>query len=657
MINQVKSPLKYSPANNPIIFGFSGDSPNLVLFQTQLVEDTTQSVIYTGNIFPPPLSNKANINLSKQLSALVRSDVDNAYGTIVTGKTRNTIGYRMNVSEYGYSSAGTLSLISTATTNTYYAFEAGLDISNYTNSYTSTSHLMSSAGTGSFLTFQPNNKAVNAFSNEQLYFLQDGYSALTVNINAKGSNRTFGVSANTGNTYVISPAVPATKASAHIVFTGSSSGAGDNISVFVSGSTLLGAYTASTSAVTATLLAAGLQASIDLNALGYTTTRNNADITIIAPSGGTAGNSITLTTAIGNTATTFTSATASTSASVLILGYTLPPLGAEVNIDTTDPTYGYISLANYFVDSSDTTLSAFTTHLVAAINAGGYGYTASLSTSSRFTITARSGTGSIMNGVTVGVYSPYFTIYSDFAGGMDAGGSSGFTQFHSLLPHYKTSFTGGTDAIAQVTGVRLPFMVRVATSPRSLITQGITGLSKGDTYIVTVKTNSTGTTLSEARTYVYDDTGCNVDLMNVMFTNSLGGVDSIQMVAPQESVSVNKQTIKKNELDTDNVTPYVTNGVFNVSDMTYASTPKVTIKAYTKPLSDEESKYLVELVNSKNIYLELTNGQLLPVQLKTTNYSIQKKRYINRELIQYQFEFSLPDNFLPSLSSASYIIN
>ena len=298
-------------------------------------------------------------------------------------------------------------------------------------------------------------------------------------------------------------------------------------------------------------------------------------------------------------------------------------------------------------------INGYISNLVGHINSNTYGYVATQTSTSGYTITAPSGMGSSIN--TKPVYTYFYTT---------SGGVSGAYIFGGGV-NDKPAFTGD-----------LSKMNRINCSPSALQNAGITGLTYGTEYSIFVKDvrdntitengffdiimdsfgNLVGTLLSEKRYFKYQDTPCNLDLVNILFTNSQGGVDSIQLVNPQSSVAVSKLSIKKNNinLNADNV--YETNGVYNTNDLTYDTTSKASFKVWTKTLSDEQANWLVELVNSKNIYVVLNTGELVPVQLKTTSFNPVKFKYKPLEVQVYQFEFTLSDNFLPMLSTGSSII-
>lgn len=542
MISILKTPLQYTPAYNPIVFSFSG-SPETVLFKISLLESETDTTIFTGNIYPTPLNpTVANINLTKQLSSLVFPDIDNTIDVAIT-KPNNIIGYKLNVVDYGITSGGTLNKLTTGyTTNTFYCYDGKMDIQNFTS--TTSVNVINEGHSANFLTLQPNHKSVNDYSTEQLYFLQDGYDSLGLNIVVGTGNHNQFITLS-GST----PAIPEIKAVATVTVT--------QTPITTSGTT----------------------------------------IEVIEP------------------------------LRTVILYSGIVTYTGGIN--------GYIS------------------NLVTYINSNTYGYVATQTSTSSYTITAPSGMGSSIN--TKPVYTYFYTT---------SGGVSGTYIFGGGI-NDKPAFTGD-----------LSKMNRINCSPTALINAGITGLTIGTEYSIFVKDirdtsktengffdiildsdgNIVGTLLSEKRYFKYEDVSCNLELVNILFTNSQGGVDSIQMVNPQQSINVSKLSIKKNNINLDSDNVYQTNGVYNTNDLTYDTTSKSSFKVWTKTLTDEQANWLVELVNSKNIYVVLNTGELVPVQMKTTSFNPVKFKYKPMEAQIYQFEFTLSDNFLPMLSQGSSII-
>jgi len=651
-----RTPQKYSAANSPVVFSMSGNA-DTVFFKTELVEASTLSTVFTGNLFPTPINpSQASINLSNQLNSLVRSDIDNA-DTLFVGKRKPLIGYKLKATEYILSSGGTLVAGTSATTSTYYSLEASPDIFNYTNRFTGDTYVTKANNTSKFLTLQPNFKPVNDYSFEQLYFLVEGYSALTATYVVGGNTFNKSYTASTGNTEILTPAYPEQRAKATIIVTATTSHDNDNIVIKVNGSNLGQPYSAFTTAFTQTQLATNIMVAGAYNSSGYTLTSTGNTVEILAPVGlGSAGNSLSITTQLNSTGTTSVIITAETKATAIITGYPEPPtIDDETVVYVTEPS-GYFNLYAGIVSYAGG-LTDYTTALVSLLNANPYGYIITKTGVNTFVITARPGLGATQNTQSGVLYNgsvdPSF--YSGtFSGGVTSG-TGGETTTYSIIPHILIPFSGGSDPVAATSGFSFDKLVRLQTSPKKLTANGITGFTHGQTYSV-VLNNSTGGTITEVKQYLYEDSSCNSEYVNVCFTNSLGGIDSVQLVSPQSTLSTTKASIKKNNINMNSDNVYLTNGVYNPSDEVYKTTSKYNFKAYTKMLKDIDADWLTELVNSKNIYVELTDGNLVPVQLVNTNYNIQKARY-QKDVNQYQFEFSFSDGYIPALAKAGIIIN
>jgi hypothetical protein len=645
----IRTPLEYSPANNPVIFSMSGTSSQLVYFRTELIDSKTLNTVYTGNVFPTPLSpTVGTINLSKQLGSLVRADVDND-DEIVLEKITPITSYKVKTTEYGVT-GGTLSAVtSSITSDTFYAWEAGLDILNWTNEYDSSKYVMQTGGTGSFLTFQPDNKCVNEYSTEQLYFIQKGLSDSYAVIEKNGTKvLEFVISGTTP--YLISPAIPEVLATATITINGTGN-TGDNGGYFID-SNLIGDFTIPISGLNTTQIASGLKDDLEFDGSGFEFTRGTNVITVTAPVGsGAAGNSYFAEwNQLVFSATTSGGTSGTTAAIATVTGYALPYLGATAFSQVDDPVLGFISLASFSVTA--TNLNDYTQEVVDEINTNPYSYSATKLSTSSFRVTAPTSLGSSINGVAHEYYDDdNRNIIDIFSGGASGGGTTG-TTYYDIIDASVTQFTGGTDAIDAVYGLTLADMYRLQIAPKHLTGTTFSNNDKIGVYI----SGSTGI-LSEKQYYKYCEAECNINYMNVLFTNSLGGLDSVQMVEPQITNSGEKKSIKRNNLNIDSTTPYVTSGVFNKQIDIYNVVPSTTVKAFTKQLTDEESDWLVELFNSKEVYIELSNGQLLPVEVMNNNYSIQKRKYNNKDLIQIQVEFKLPEYFVPSLNGGQIIIN
>ena len=278
-------------------------------------------------------------------------------------------------------------------------------------------------------------------------------------------------------------------------------------------------------------------------------------------------------------------------------------------IQVTDPNYGTLIFSSG--GPGFLTLQDALDYYVTTINGNSYGYSATTS-GGYMTIIAPLSLGSSINNSIVG-WNLMIDEVEDNGSGL---------------------FEGGVDTNE--------LEYRLQVSPKKLAISGLT-FAPGDTYTINVN-NVFEQPISEYRHYIYEDTDCNVDYVNILFSNSVGGVDTIQMTAPKVSFNNNKQTIIKNNLNVESETPYLTDEVYNQQKSIYANTLNGQVTLSTKYLNDLESEWLTELINSQNVYMELNNGDLLPVVLVNNDYAMKKKKYLNNEFISYDFSFELPSN-------------
>ncbi len=195
-------------------------------------------------------------------------------------------------------------------------------------------------------------------------------------------------------------------------------------------------------------------------------------------------------------------------------------------------------------------------------------------------------------------------------------------------------------------------MFRLNISPKALqLSMGanFTGIAY---YTVTLMEGQT--LRSEAKTFIYGQRDCSMEYLNFLWVNNLGGLDSYQFLNPQETVSVaDKFSIKKNIYGiSDGKYSDISGGVYNASDVIINNTPTGTVAVITSPLSDQESYWLATLVESKQVFLELPNYQLIPVTLNNSSYLIPRNKYTKGQLNYSSFEFTLADGVLPSAVGA-----
>ena len=134
---------------------------------------------------------------------------------------------------------------------------------------------------------------------------------------------------------------------------------------------------------------------------------------------------------------------------------------------------------------------------------------------------------------------------------------------------------------------------------------------------------------SELRTYVIKKDECVKKSVQVLFSNNLGGFDSMTLHYPRKVVSSAKTTIKANTLQIDSEGNYYDrrNGVFNQEEVVTSSKSTNAFSFLSDPLSDEMAEFATTLIESDNVYIKLSTGDLFPVSVQAQDYEVKLRRY------------------------------
>jgi len=162
---------------------------------------------------------------------------------------------------------------------------------------------------------------------------------------------------------------------------------------------------------------------------------------------------------------------------------------------------------------------------------------------------------------------------------------------------------------------------------------------------VTLVGAASGRILSETRTYIIKSTAKCKQTLQLIFSNSLGGYDSLMCSNPQESITVERSTITKYpyQLNASGAYTDLNNGIYNETTSIINSTNSSTITCVTDVLSDSSAKWLRSVITAKKVYLRLANGRLYPVSIANSSYSVQLKKYStnnNRLTIQFKSDIA-----------------
>lgn len=196
----------------------------------------------------------------------------------------------------------------------------------------------------------------------------------------------------------------------------------------------------------------------------------------------------------------------------------------------------------------------------------------------------------------------------------------------------------------------------VNVSPKALVDAYSVDLSTLEYYTVSI--SSLSGVISKTRTYIYKPLPCHLEPINIIWENSLGGMDSYTFINPQETLNVTRTNIKKYPYRiTDGIYSNKSDGNYNVTDEIINSTPVITVKAWTQILSDAEVSWLSEMVKSKQLFVELSDRTLVPINLVNTSYNYQRTKYLQGNVNNMQFEFTFSENIIPALSDAGYVLS
>lgn len=157
-----------------------------------------------------------------------------------------------------------------------------------------------------------------------------------------------------------------------------------------------------------------------------------------------------------------------------------------------------------------------------------------------------------------------------------------------------------------------------------------------------------GQRLSETRTYVYKQVSCGVEPTNLLWINSLGGVDSYQFQNVQETINYTKNNIKKNIYRFKGGDyGQVYNGILYGGEETIDVEQQGTYEVNSRFITDEESYWFSELFKSEQVFVELKNQFLVPVSVTNTNYQIQRQKYNKSGLNFIRINYTMSGDVIP----------
>jgi len=166
---------------------------------------------------------------------------------------------------------------------------------------------------------------------------------------------------------------------------------------------------------------------------------------------------------------------------------------------------------------------------------------------------------------------------------------------------------------------------RINISPRALAVAGVNLTNLKYYTINLVNFNAMVTEL--VTRYYLSDVECGEQPVNVIWVNSYGGTDSYTFKNPSEKLTVDKVTIKTNPYAVNSAGFYVASNsnIYQTNEQIISADSTSEYTVVSDWLTTAESTWLPSLISSKAVFIELTNGKLLPVKVTTTTASLQNK--------------------------------
>lgn len=161
--------------------------------------------------------------------------------------------------------------------------------------------------------------------------------------------------------------------------------------------------------------------------------------------------------------------------------------------------------------------------------------------------------------------------------------------------------------------------------------------------------NSAGATVSEVKYFKYEpEPDCGLDIVNILWQNSLGGIDSYQFIQPVQTRNVERFNIVRNPYQYDASGYYADNynNIYHDRERVIHNNPSSEWKMWTRVMTDAENNWIAGILTAKNWWIELKNGRVYPCQLVESTYTINKQSYQLSERLQSQFTFRVLDEFI-----------
>jgi len=149
--------------------------------------------------------------------------------------------------------------------------------------------------------------------------------------------------------------------------------------------------------------------------------------------------------------------------------------------------------------------------------------------------------------------------------------------------------------------------------------------------------------ITQKRTY-YIDENIHLSETYILFSNSLGGFDTVRMFGATEFISDYKKSSTE-----------IANGIYEKSGTrkTIEIEEQAGKKLSTGFISRKEVQWLRDLFLSKNVYI-VEEGKLVPIEITTKKLSMPEMNDVNAINIEYDYKFT-SNVYTPSYQEVNYI--
>ncbi|GAA4907098.1 hypothetical protein [Mucilaginibacter defluvii] len=168
------------------------------------------------------------------------------------------------------------------------------------------------------------------------------------------------------------------------------------------------------------------------------------------------------------------------------------------------------------------------------------------------------------------------------------------------------------------------------------------GINNANYYTVQIL-DSNNNPKSELRTYILKNDKCIGEPVQIVFSNRLGGFDSVTMFNPAETISVEKSIIKTYPYQINSAGDYtnITDGVYNETDVVYHKVSESTYKVFSDVLNIKTAQWLKSIIDSEKVYVKLSNGVFLPITINNKSYNLNNKQYsTGNKRLELEFKVS-----------------